>query len=112
MAYCTTDDLTALGYTFQDSDLTYASIICDTASALIDGFCHQTFALDDSDIESTVVHARSNRVKIFPYNLCINSITSISLYRLGDPSNKTYTPLISKMYLRKSYILSVFDALS
>lgn len=78
MAYCTPDDLKELGYSWEDTDLTYITSICDTASKTVDAYCKQTFTAQTGYVETGIVRVRNSTLKYFPKNLTISNVTSIN----------------------------------
>ena len=86
MAYCTTDDLAELGYTIADNDKANATLICDTASRLIDAYCKQTFTATTGFSESGSVYVKDGVVKYFPKNLTITNVDTMTFKPInGQP---------------------------
>jgi hypothetical protein len=77
MSYCTVDDLKAFGYAITDDDTANLTRLCEAATARVDAYCHQSFALTKGRSEKHTVRIKDGAVCIFPDNLTINTINSI-----------------------------------
>ena len=89
MAYCTPDDLKALGYTWTDADNGYISTICETASIAVDAYCGQTFKLNTDYQELCVAKLKGGVMMLFPKNLTVSAIKSIAFESFGNIVNST-----------------------
>ena len=86
MAYIVTADLAQLGYDLSDiTDAANFLSICESASKAVDAYCHQTFAAATAVTEDHDVRVINGIAKIFPYNLTISSVTSVTVTD-GDAS--------------------------
>ena len=99
MAYCTPDDLQELGYSWDTADTANITAICDTASQLVDAYCKQSFSPPGTNYsEVHQARVRNGIIKIYPLNMIVNnidSITFISLVTNATPftcSNIQYMP--------------------
>lgn len=90
MAYCTSDNLKVLGYTWSDDDAAQITTICEEASNAIDAYCKQTFTAHANESELCHVSIKNGVVKLYPKNLTISSIDSISFVSFGNTITKTF----------------------
>jgi len=104
MAYCALTDLIELGYTWETTDETNITAICDTASKAIDAYCKQTFVQGTSVAEMHQVRVKDGYVKVFPRNMTVSSIDSIVYKIVG--STLSYTCADSLYVPYGGYVLA------
>jgi hypothetical protein len=80
MAYCVPADFLELGYTWDDTtDMANITAICDTASVLVDAYCKQSFFPPGTGYAEThQARVRGGVIKVFPLNMTVNAIESIT----------------------------------
>ena len=83
MAYCSVDDLRTFGYTIKDADVANLESICGIASAKVDAYCHQTFKETKGAQEKHLIRIRDGVARIFPRNLTVSAINSITFFNIG-----------------------------
>lgn len=83
MAYCSVDDLRVFGYNIQDSDIEKLETICDIASAKVESYCHQSFKETKGVIEKHLIRIKDGIAKIFPRNLTVNTVNTITFFTVG-----------------------------
>lgn len=86
MAYCSVDDLRTFGYTITDSDVPKLEHICEIASAKVESYCHQSFTRHEGAKEKHLIRIKDGIAKIFPRNLTVSAVNSITFFTVGKTS--------------------------
>ena len=98
MAYCSVDDLRTFGYTITDADIANMEQLCAIASAKVEAYCHQSFTETKGAQEKHLIRIKDGMARIFPRNLTVNAINSITFFTIKPPAltytieNSTYMP--------------------